>query len=52
MTFHIDHTSVTMLDVPLDRLRVRYVNDTTHLGGLSLGHRGRVGGEAPRKRPH
>ncbi len=51
MTFHIDHTSVTMLDVRLDRPRVRYVNDTSHLGGLSLGHRGRIGGEAPRHRP-
>jgi broad specificity phosphatase PhoE len=51
MTFHIDHTSVSMLDVRMDRPRVRYVNDTTHLGELSRGHRGRVGGEEPRPRP-
>ena len=51
MVFSIDHTAVTMLDVRLDRPRVRYVNDTMHLGELSRGHRGQVGGEAPRPRP-
>jgi len=43
----IDHTAVTMVDVRHMRPRVRYVNDTSHLGELSRGHRGRVGGEAP-----
>jgi broad specificity phosphatase PhoE len=51
MTFSIDHTSVTLLDVRHRRPRVRYVNNTTHLGDLSRGHRGSVGGEAPRPRP-
>lgn len=51
MTFSIDHTSVTLLDVRHSRPRVRYVNDTTHLGELSRGHRGSVGGEVPRPRP-
>jgi broad specificity phosphatase PhoE len=51
MTFGIDHTSVTFLDVRLDRPRVRYVNDTSHLGDLSRGHSGQVGGEEPRARP-
>ena len=51
MTFSIDHTSVTLLDVRHHRPRVRYVNDTTHLGELSRGHRGAVGGEPPRPRP-
>ncbi|MGI8551073.1 MAG: histidine phosphatase family protein [Dehalococcoidia bacterium] len=51
MTFSIDHTSVTLLDVRHGRPRVRYVNDTTHLGELSRGHRGTIGGEAPRPRP-
>jgi broad specificity phosphatase PhoE len=50
MLFSIDHTSVTMLDVRLDRPRVRYINDTTHLGDLSRGHRGQVGGEELRPR--
>jgi len=49
--FSIDHTSVTMIDVRHDRPRVRFVNDTTHLGNLSRGHSGRTGGEAPRPRP-
>jgi broad specificity phosphatase PhoE len=48
MYFSIDHTSVTWIDVRMGRPRVRFVNDTTHLGGLSRGHRGMVGGEAPR----
>jgi len=51
MTFSIDHTSVSMLDVRLERPRVRSVNDTTHLGTLSRGHSGRIGGETPRPRP-
>ena len=51
MTFSIDHTAVTLLDVRLDRPRVRYVNDSSHLGDLSRGHAGTVGGEAPRPRP-
>ncbi len=51
MMFSVDHTSVTMLDVRMDRPRVRYVNDTSHLGDLSRGHSGRVGGETPRPRP-
>ena len=51
MTFVIDHTAVSVLDVRLDRPRVRYVNDSSHLGDLSRGHRGTVGGEAPRARP-
>lgn len=51
MMFSIDHTSVSMFDVRLDRPRVRYINDTAHLGELSRGHRGQVGGEAPRPRP-
>lgn len=51
MMFSIDHTSVSMLDVRLDRPRVRYINDSSHLGNLSRGHRGQVGGEAPRPRP-
>lgn len=51
MMFSIDHTAVTMLDVRMDRPRVRYVNDSSHLGDLSRGHRGQVGGEAPRSRP-
>lgn len=51
MMFSIDHTSVSMLDVRLERPRVRYINDTSHLGDLSRGHRGQVGGEAPRPRP-
>lgn len=49
MMFRIDHTSVSMLDVPLGRPRVQFVNDTTHLGDLSRGHSGRFGGEAARK---
>jgi broad specificity phosphatase PhoE len=51
MTFSIDHTSVSLLDVRHDRPRIRYVNDTTHLGDLSRGHSGRHGGEAPSARP-
>lgn len=51
MTFSVDHTAVSLLDVRLDRPRVRYVNDSSHLGELSRGHRGTVGGEAPRPRP-
>jgi broad specificity phosphatase PhoE len=51
IAFMIDHTAVTMLDVRHNRPRVRYVNDTSHLGDLSRGHRGRVGGEAPPVRP-
>ena len=51
MSFSIDHTAVTLLDVRMDRPRVRYVNDSSHLGDLSRGHRGTVGGEAPRARP-
>ena len=51
MSFSIDHTAVTLLDVRMDRPRVRYVNDSGHLGDLSRGHRGSVGGEAPRARP-
>jgi probable phosphoglycerate mutase len=51
MTFSIDHTAVTFLDVRLDRPRIRYVNDTTHLGDLSRGHSGTYGGEAPKARP-
>ena len=49
--FVIDHTAVTLLDVRHDRPRVRYVNDSSHLGDLSRGHSGRIGGEAPRARP-
>ena len=51
MTFSIDHTSVTMLDVRVGKPRVRYVNDTVHLGDLSRGHSGQYGGEAPKERP-
>lgn len=51
MGFSIDHTSVTLIDVRHERPRVRYVNDTTHLGDLSRGHSGRFGGEAPKPRP-
>jgi phosphoserine phosphatase len=51
MAFSIDHTSVTFLDVRLDRPRVRYINDTTHLGDLSRGHSGTYGGETPKERP-
>jgi len=51
MTFSIDHTAVSLLDVRLDRPRVRYINDSNHLGELSRGHRGQVGGETPRPRP-
>lgn len=51
MAFNIDHTGVSLLDVRLERPRIRYVNDTSHLGDLSRGHRGTVGGEAPRPRP-
>lgn len=51
MTFSIDHTSVTLLDVRHHRPRIRYVNDTTHLGELSRGHRGSIGGETPSPRP-
>jgi broad specificity phosphatase PhoE len=49
--FSIDHTAVTMLDVRHDRPRVRYVNDSSHLGNLSRGHSGRFGGEAAKLRP-
>lgn len=49
--FSIDHTAVTMLDVRHDRPRVRYVNDSSHLGDLSRGHSGRFGGEAANLRP-
>jgi broad specificity phosphatase PhoE len=48
--FTIDHTAVSMLDVRHNRPRVRYVNDTTHLGNLPRGHSGRFGGEVPRGR--
>ena len=51
MMFSIDHTSVTLIDVRHNRPRVRYVNDASHLGDLSRGHSGRIGGEAPRARP-
>jgi broad specificity phosphatase PhoE len=51
MTFSIDHTAVSLLDVRFDRPRIRYVNDSSHLGDLSRGHRGTVGGEAARPRP-
>jgi broad specificity phosphatase PhoE len=51
IAFMIDHTAVSMLDVRHNRPRVRYVNDTSHLGDLSRGHRGRIGGEAPPARP-
>lgn len=51
MTFSIDHTAVTLLDVRLDRPRIRYVNDSSHLGDLSRGHSGTYGGEAPKARP-
>lgn len=43
MTFSIDHTAVTLLDVRHQRQRVRYINDTSHLGRLSRGHRGTYG---------
>lgn len=49
--FSIDHTAVTLLDVRHNRPRVRYVNDTSHLGDLSRGHSGRFGGEAVKERP-
>ena len=48
MYFSIDHTSVSWVDVRLGRPRVRFVNDTAHLGDMSRGHRGMMGGEAPR----
>lgn len=48
MYFSIDHTSVTFIDVRMGRPRIRYVNDSTHLEGISRGHRGMIGGEAPR----
>jgi broad specificity phosphatase PhoE len=48
MYFSIDHTAVTWIDVRLGRPRIRFVNDTSHLGDLSRGHRGMRGGEAPR----
>ena len=48
MYFSIDHTSVSWVDVRLGRPRIRFVNDTSHLGDLSRGHRGMRGGEAPR----
>jgi broad specificity phosphatase PhoE len=48
MAFSIDHTSVSFVDVRVGRPRIRYVNDSSHLGGISRGHRGMVGGEAPR----
>lgn len=51
MMFSIDHTAVTLLDVRHHRPRIRYVNDTSHLGDLSRGHRGTIGGEAPKERP-
>jgi len=51
MTFSIDHTAVTLLDVRLGRPRVRFLNDTTHLGDLSRGHSGTYGGETPKERP-
>lgn len=51
MTFSIDHTAVTMLDVRLHRPRIRYVNDSSHLGDLSRGHSGTYGGETPKERP-
>lgn len=46
--FTIEHTAVTFVDVRLGRPRLRYVNDSNHLAELSRGHRGMVGGEAPR----
>ena len=49
--FSIDHTAVTLIDVRHNRPRVRYVNDTSHLGELSRGHSGRFGGEGARARP-
>lgn len=49
--FSIDHTAVTLIDVRHNRPRVRYVNDTSHLGELSRGHSGRFGGEKARARP-
>jgi hypothetical protein len=51
MMFGIDHTSVTLLDVRHNRPRVRYINDSSHLGNLSRGHSGRFGGEAAKDRP-
>lgn len=48
MYFSVDHTAVTWIDVRLGRPRIRFVNDTSHLGELSRGHRGMRGGEAPR----
>lgn len=46
--FTIEHTAVTFVDARLGRPRLRYVNDSNHLAELSRGHRGMVGGEAPR----
>lgn len=51
VTFNIEHTAVTLIDVRHRRPRVRYVNDTSHLGELSRGHRGTIGGQAPPARP-
>ena len=48
MSFSIDHTAVSFVDVRLGRPRIRYVNDSSHLEGISRGHRGMIGGEAPR----
>lgn len=48
MYFSVDHTAVSWVDVRMGRPRIRFVNDTAHLGGLSRGHRGMRGGEAPR----
>jgi broad specificity phosphatase PhoE len=45
MSFSIDHTSVSFVDVRHNRPRIRYVNDSSHLGDLSRGHRGTHGGE-------
>jgi len=47
--FTIDHTSVSWIDVRYNRPRIRCVNDTSHLGDLSRGHRGVYGGSAPRE---
>jgi broad specificity phosphatase PhoE len=48
LSFSIEHTAVSHVDVRHGRPRIRFVNDHSHLGDLSRGHRGRVGGEEPR----
>jgi ribonuclease H / adenosylcobalamin/alpha-ribazole phosphatase len=39
--FRIDHTSVSAVDVRLERPRIKFTNDVSHLGDLPVGASGR-----------